>query len=235
MADIWTQSSFNLFFQWWTKQNIFKHLWKHSRLLNKYPPWIVRTLHCRSLFKRLKSYIVVVEFHFLARLKALGLKYSKAWFPWSRLSRKDLKQSYSTRPFKVHLLGRGEEFMTKVTKSNKGLRECSQKLMSLSSFFSMPIFSSIEFWILCISCRSDNVKVNSIKTHPRGFLCVCYSYITRSKVVFCQCDFLVPVYLCVKVNARKWLRTLAFDLLYLSSHIYRYIHRYIYEYEASVK
>ena len=99
-ADIWTQSRFTLFFQWWIEQNIFKHLWKHSRLLNKHPPWIVRTLYCRSLFKRLKSYIVVVEFHFLARLKALGLKYSKAW---SRLSRKDSKQSYSTRPFKKYV------------------------------------------------------------------------------------------------------------------------------------
>ena len=88
------------FFQWWIKQNIFKHLWKHTRLLNKYPQWIVRTLHSRSLFKRLKSYIVVVELHFLTRLKALGLKYFKVWFPWSRLSWKNSKKSYSTRPFK---------------------------------------------------------------------------------------------------------------------------------------
>ena len=103
---------------------------------------------------------------------------------------------------KVRLLGRGKEFMTKVTKNNKGWRECSQKLMSLSPIFSMPIFSSTEFSILRISCGSDNVKVTSIKTHPRGFLCVCYSYITRSKVTFCQRCLLVPVYLFVKVNAK---------------------------------
>ena len=49
---------------------------------------------------------------------------------------------------------------------------------------------------------SDKVKVTSIKTHPRGFLCVCYSYITRSKATFCQRGLLVPVYLCVKLNAK---------------------------------
>ena len=85
--------------------------------------------------------------------------------------------------------------MTKVTKSNEGL-------MSLSPIFSMPIFSSTEFSILRVSCGSDNVKVISTKTHPRGFLCVCYSYITRSKVTFCQRCLLVPVYLFVKVNAK---------------------------------
>ena len=63
-------------------------------------------------------------------------------------------------------------------------------------------FSSTEFSIFRISCGSDNVKVTSIKTHPRGFLCVCYSYITRSKVTFCQRGLLVPVYLCVKLNAK---------------------------------
>ena len=95
-------------FQWWIKENIFKHLWKHSRRLIKCPRWIVRTLHYRSLFKRLKSYIVVVKFHFLARLKALGLKYSKAWFPWSRLSRKDSSQSCLNRPFKKYVFRKGE-------------------------------------------------------------------------------------------------------------------------------
>ena len=92
--------------------------------------------------------------------------------------------------------------MTKVTKSNKGWRECSQKLMSLSPIFSMPIFSSTEFSILRISYGSDKVKVTSIKTHPRGFLCACYSYITRSKLIFCQRGLLVLVYLCVKVNTK---------------------------------
>ena len=140
----------------------------------------------------------MVGFHFLARLNAICLKYSKAWFPKDRLSRKDSK-SYSARQFKNK---RGKEFMTKVTKSNKGWRECSQKLMSLSSSFYMPIFSSTEFSILRISCGSDNVKVTSIKTHPRGFLCVCYSYITRWKAKFCQRGLLVPVYLCVKVNVK---------------------------------
>ena len=99
---------------------------------------------------------------------------------------------------KVRLLGRGKEFMTKVTKNNKGWRECSQKLMSLSPIFSMPIFSSTEFSILHISCGSDNVKVASIKTHLRGFLCVCYSCITRSKATFCQRGLLLPVYLVCK-------------------------------------
>ena len=92
--------------------------------------------------------------------------------------------------------------MTKVKKSNKGWRECSQKLMSLSPIFSMLIFSSAEFSILCISCGADNVKVTSIKTHPRGFLCICYSYINRSKATFSQRGLLVPVYLYVKVNAK---------------------------------
>ena len=175
-----------MFFRWWIKENIFKYLWKHSRLLNKYPPWIVRTLHCRSLFKRLKSYIVVV-------------KYSQAW---CRLSRKDSKQSYSTGPFKKYVFRKGKEFMTKVTKSNKRWRECNQKLMSLSPIFPMPIFSSTEFSIHRISCGSHNVKVTSIKTYPRGFLCVCYSYIARSKVTFCQRGLLVYVYLCVAMNAK---------------------------------
>ena len=124
--------------------------------------------------------------------------------------------------------------MTKVTKSNKGWRMCSQKLMLLSPIFSMPIFSSTEFSILRISCSSDNVKVTSIKTHPRGFLCVWYSYISTSKVTFCQRGLLVPVYLCVKVNA-KIAENSVFNLLNLSSHIYKHINRDIYEYEASVK
>ena len=92
--------------------------------------------------------------------------------------------------------------MTKVTKSSKGLKECSQKLMSLCPIFSMPIFSSTEFSILRISYSSNKVKVTSIKTHPRGFLCVCYSYTTRPKVTFCQRGSLVPVYLRGKVNAK---------------------------------
>ena len=104
--------------------------------------------------------------------------------------------------------------MTKVTKSNKGWRECSQKLMSLSPIFSMLIFSSTEFSILRISCCSDNVKVTSIKTHPRGSLCVCYSYITRSEVKFCQLGLLVPVYLCVKVNAKITKHLLSADWSY---------------------
>ena len=127
--------------------------------------------------------------------------------------------------------------MTKVTKNNKGWRECSQKLMSLSPIFSMPIFSSTEFSILRISCGSDNVKVTSIKTHPRGFLCVCYSYITRSKVTFCQRGLLVPVYLCVKVNAKIaenscfWPFILKQPYIYiLYIYIYIYIHWYIYVY-----
>ena len=84
----------------------------------------------------------------------------------------------------------------------KSNRECSQKLISLSPIFSMPIFSSTEFSILCISCGSDNVQVTTIKTHPRGFLCICYTYITRWKATFCQRGLSVPVYLCVKVNAK---------------------------------
>ena len=86
-----------------------------------------------------------------------------------------LKQSYYQTIQKVRLLGSGKEFMTKVTKGNKGWMECSKKLMSLSPTFSMPIFSSNEFSILRISCDSDNVKVTSTKTHPRGSLYVCYS------------------------------------------------------------
>ena len=125
--------------------------------------------------------------------------------------------------------------MTKVKKSNKERRECSQKLMSLSPIFSMPICFSTEFSILRISCGCDKVKVTSIKTHPRGFLCVCYSYITRSKVTFCQRGLLVPVYLCVNVNAKTAENSCFSDLSYLNRHIYRYIHRYIYEYKASVK
>ena len=104
--------------------------------------------------------------------------------------------------------------------------------MSLSPIFSIPSFSSTEFLILRISCSSDNVEVTSTKSYRRGFLCVCYGYITRSKVTFCQRGLLLPVYLCVKVNAwmRKLLKTLVFDLLHLSSPIYKYIHRYIYKY-----
>ena len=93
------------------------------------------------------------------------------------------------------------EFMTKTPKSNKGWKECSQNLLSLSPIFSMPIFSSAEFSILRISCSYDNAKVTGIKTHPRGFLCVCYRYITRWKATFCQRGLFVPVYICVKVHA----------------------------------
>ena len=140
----------------------------------------------------------MVEFHFLARLKVLGSKYSKASFPLSSLSRSNHIQLDHSKS----LLGRGKKFMTKVIKSNKGWRECSQKLMSCSPICSMPIFSSTELLILRISCGSDNVKVTSMKTHLRGFLCICYSYVARSKVTFCQDDLLVPVYLCVKVKAK---------------------------------
>ena len=38
--------------------------------------------------------------------------------------------------------------MTRVIKSNKGWREWSQKLMSLSPIFSMPILSQTEFSIV---------------------------------------------------------------------------------------
>ena len=150
----------------------------------------------------------MVQFHFIERLKALSLKYSKAWFPWSRLSRKDSKQSYSARPFKKTSFRKGKELTAKVAKSNKGSRECSQKLISLSPIFSKPILSSTEFSILLISCGSDNVKVTSIKTNPSGFLGVCYTHITRSRVTFCQRGLLVPVYLCVKVNVKKLLKLL---------------------------
>ena len=102
----------------------------------------------------------------------------------------------------VRLLGMGKEFRIKVTKGNKGWRECSQTLMSLSPSFSFSNFFSTEFLILPISCGSDNVKLNSIKTHLRGFPYVCYSYITRSKAKFCQRGLLVHVYLCVKVNTK---------------------------------
>ena len=103
---------------------------------------------------------------------------------------------------KVRLLGRGKEFTTKVTKNRKRWRECRQKSMSLSPMFSTPNLSSTEFSILCISCGFDNVNVNGIKAHRRGFLCVCYSYMTRPKATFCQRGLLVPVYLCVKGNAK---------------------------------
>ena len=119
--------------------------------------------------------------------------------------------------------------MTKVTKSNKGWRECSQKLMSLSPIFSMPIFSSTEFSILRISCGSDNVKVTSIKTHPRSFLCLCYSYINRSKVTFCQRRLLVPVYLSMCKSECE------IKLLFLSSQIYKYIHKFIHSYHKYYK
>ena len=119
------------------------------------------------------------------------------------MSRKDLKETYSAGPFKKYVFWEGgKEFNTKVTKSNKGWRKCSHKLMSLSPIFSMPIFSSTEFQIIHISCGFDNVELTSIKTHPRGFLCVCFSYITRWKVIFCQCGLLVSVYVSVKVNAK---------------------------------
>ena len=97
----------------------------------------------------------------------------------------------------------GKKFKTKVTKSNKGGRECSQKLMSLYPIFSLPIFSSTDFSILHISYGSDNLKVTRIKSNPRNFACACYNYITRSKVTFCQCEWLVPVYLCECKLIRK--------------------------------
>ena len=96
----------------------------------------------------------------------------------------------------------GEGVHDKSDKSNKGQSECSQKLMSLSPISPMSIFSLTEFSILRISCGSNNIKVISIKAHPRGFPCICYSYIARSKVAFSQRGLLVPVYLCVKVNAK---------------------------------
>ena len=96
----------------------------------------------------------------------------------------------------------GEGVQEKSDKRQKGWKECSQTLMSLSPSFSFSNFFSTEFLILPISCGSDNVKLNSIKTHPRGFPYVCYSYITRSKAKFCQRGLLVHVYLCVKVNTK---------------------------------
>ena len=58
--------------------------------------------------------------------------------------------------------------MKNVTKINKGWRECSQKLMSLSPIFSIPILSSTEL----------------------------------STTTICKRGLLVPVYLCVKANAK---------------------------------
>ena len=113
-----------------------KYLWKHSRLLNKYPPWIVRTLYCRSLFKRLKSLIDVVQFHFLVRLKALGLRYSKSWFPWSRFSRKDSKQSYLTTPFKKYIFLEGEGVHDKSDKKQQRVKEVQPEVdVTFSDFF----------------------------------------------------------------------------------------------------
>ena len=122
---------------------------------------------------------------------------------------------------------KGKELTAKVAKSNKGSRESSQKFISHSPIFSMSILSSTEFSILRISCGSDNVKVTRIKTNPSGFLGVCYTYITRSRVTFCQRGLLVPVYLCVKVNVKKLLKLL-FLTFYTqaASHTYKYIHRH---------
>ena len=120
--------------------------------------------------------------------------------------------------------------MTKVTKGNKEWRECSQKLMSLSPIFSMPIFSSTEFSILRISCGSNNVKVTSIKTHSRGFLCVCYRYVTRSKGTFWERGLLVPVYLCIKANAKIAKNSCFWPFILKQPYIYKNIHRYVYEY-----
>ena len=135
-------------------------------------------------------------------MKTLDLNILKCGFHEVDWVGKDRSNHIQLDNSKVRLLEMGKELMTKMTKSNKGWRECSQKLMSLSPIFSMPIFSSTEFSILRISCGSDNVKVASVKTHLRGFLCVCYSCITRSKATFCQRGLLLPVYLCVKVNVK---------------------------------
>ena len=145
-ADIWTQSSFNLLFQWWIKQNILKYLWKFSRLSNKYPQWIVRTRHCRSLFKMLKSYIVVVEFYFLVRLKTLSLKYSKTWFPWNRLCREDSKQSYSTRPFKKYVSWEGgRSSWQKWQKATKGRGSSARSWCHFLQFFLCPFSFQLNF------------------------------------------------------------------------------------------
>ena len=120
--------------------------------------------------------------------------------------------------------------MTKVTKCNKRWRECSQKLMSLSLIFSMPIFFSTEFLILRISCDSDNIKVTSIKTYPRCFLCVCYSYTTRSKATFCKRGLLVPVHLCVKVNVKIAANSCFWPFIPKQPYTYIYIYIYIYIY-----
>ena len=123
-----------------------KYLWKHSRLLNKYPPWIVRTLYCRSLFKRLKSLIDVVKFHFLARLKVLGLRYSKSWFSWSRFSRKDSKQLYSTRPFKKYIfLEGGRSSWQKWQKATKGERNAARSWCHFLQFFLGPFSCQLDF------------------------------------------------------------------------------------------
>ena len=139
---------------------------------------------------------------------------------------------------KVRLLERGKELTTKVTKSNKAWRDCSQKLMSLSPIFSMPIFSSTEFSILRILCGSDNVKVTSIKAHPRSLLYVCYSYIATPKATFCQRSLLVPVCLCVKVNAKivenscfgPFILQQPYVEIYTQLYEYMYICIYIYIY-----
>ena len=96
----------------------------------------------------------------------------------------------------------GEGVHEKSDKRQRVWRECSQTLMLLSPIFLFSNFLSTEFLILPISSGSDNVKENSIKTHPRGFPYVCYSYITRSKAKFCQHGLLVHMYLCVKVNTK---------------------------------
>ena len=66
----------------------------------------------------------------------------------------------------------------------------------------MFISSPTEFSIVRTSCGCDNAKATSMKAHPIGFLCVCFSYATRSKVTFSQRGLLVPVYRCVKVDAK---------------------------------
>ena len=90
---------------------------------------------------------------------------------------------------------KGDGVHDKSDKKQQRVEGVQPEVDATFSNFSIPIFSSTEFSILRISCGSH-------KTHPRGILCVCYSNITRSKVKFCQRGLLVPVYLCVKVNAK---------------------------------
>ena len=109
-----------------------------------------------------------------------------------------------------------------MTKSNKGWVECSQKLMSLSPIFSMPIFSSTQFFILGISCGSDNVKVTSIKTHPRGFLCgILSTWLVSACVSMCKSE-------CENSWKILFLTFYTYAAIYINMYIGTYMNIYIY-------